>query len=77
MVYERTKENVELRIPMELTLYPMQEKGLDLLFPASKLSEGFSEGHMGCHLRASLGIGGVSIPDHHASPNLFFTSKNY
>ena len=33
VVYERTKENVELRIPMELTLYPMQEKGLELIVP--------------------------------------------
>ena len=33
VVYERTKENIELRIPMELTLYPMQEEGLELIVP--------------------------------------------
>ena len=33
VVYERTKENIELRIPMELTLYPMQEQGLELIVP--------------------------------------------
>jgi hypothetical protein len=33
VVYEKTKENIELRIPMELNLYPMQEKGLELIVP--------------------------------------------
>ena len=33
VVYEKSKENIELRIPMELTLYPMQEKGLELIVP--------------------------------------------
>jgi len=31
--YERSRENIELRIPMELTTYPMQEKGLELIVP--------------------------------------------
>ena len=29
----KPRENIELRIPMELTLYPMQEKGLELIMP--------------------------------------------
>ena len=37
VVNERTKENIELRIPMRptlyLTLYPMQEQGLELIVP--------------------------------------------
>jgi hypothetical protein len=33
VLYEKTKENIELRIPMELALYPMQEKGLELIVP--------------------------------------------
>ena len=33
VVYEKTRENIELRIPMELTLDPMQEKGLELIVP--------------------------------------------
>jgi hypothetical protein len=31
--YERSRENLELRIPLELTTYPMQEKGLELIVP--------------------------------------------
>ncbi len=31
--YERSKENLELRIPMELQVYPMQEKGLEFQVP--------------------------------------------
>lgn len=33
VLYEKTPENLELRIPMELMLYPMQEKGLELEIP--------------------------------------------
>jgi hypothetical protein len=31
--YEKNRENFELRIPMELQVYPMQERGLELLVP--------------------------------------------
>ncbi len=33
VIYEKSRENIELRIPMELMLYPMQEKGLELIVP--------------------------------------------
>jgi hypothetical protein len=33
VVYEKTKENIELCSPMELTLYPRQERGLELIVP--------------------------------------------
>lgn len=33
VVYERNRENLELRIPMELQTYPMQERGLELIVP--------------------------------------------
>jgi hypothetical protein len=33
VIYEKAKENLELRIPMELQVYPMQEKGLELIVP--------------------------------------------
>lgn len=33
VLYEKTRENFELRIPMELQLLPMQEKGLEMLVP--------------------------------------------
>jgi len=31
--YEKNRENLELRIPMELITYPMQERGLELIVP--------------------------------------------
>jgi hypothetical protein len=31
--YEKSKENLELRIPLELQVYPMQERGLELIVP--------------------------------------------
>lgn len=31
--YEKSRENLELRIPMELQTYPMQERGLELIVP--------------------------------------------
>ena len=31
--YEKSRENFELRIPMELQTYPMQERGLELIVP--------------------------------------------
>ena len=31
--YEKSRENIELRIPMELQTYPMQERGLELIVP--------------------------------------------
>ena len=33
VVYEKNRENFELRIPMELTVYPMQERGLEMIVP--------------------------------------------
>ncbi len=39
-IYERTKENVELRIPLELTLYPMLEKWLELIVPGESRFRG-------------------------------------
>jgi hypothetical protein len=31
--YEKNRENIELRIPMELQTYPVQERGLELIVP--------------------------------------------
>ncbi|BBO74406.1 hypothetical protein DSCW_18230 [Desulfosarcina widdelii] len=33
VIYEKSRENFELRIPMELTVYPAQEKGLEMIVP--------------------------------------------
>ncbi len=33
VLYEKSRENFELRVPMELTIYPAQEKGLEMIVP--------------------------------------------
>ncbi len=33
VLYEHSRENFELRIPMELNIYPAQEKGLEMIVP--------------------------------------------
>ena len=33
VIYEKNRENIELRIPMELQVYPMQEHGLEMIVP--------------------------------------------